>query len=203
MSTAVDGSGDTGPPSTDVVIDAFEDGNLTPDDQRFATWKVEVLDNATQERTDGQLSVAASAGHDGQALQLVWQVQEVLDGQVNHPGVMLVMSLNTYIDLSAYSSLVFAHKYEHQGTCQAVPLVTVAASCSAGDARFETSAPLSPAWTATTIPFADLQPAVVTSTTREDCLRQIYEIDLCLEVSLSEGDCASGTLWLDDVALRL
>jgi hypothetical protein len=200
--TVVDGSADTGPPSTDEVIDGFEDGNLTPDDPRFAPWKVEVLDD-TQERSDGQLSVAATAGHDGQALQLVWQVQEVPDGRVNHPGVMLVMSLITSIDLTAYSSLVFAHRYEHQGTCQAVPLVTLVASCTGSDKRLETSAPLSPAWTATTIPFADLQSAGLTPTTREECLPQIYEIDLRLEVSLSEGDCASGTLWLDDVALRL
>jgi hypothetical protein len=186
------------PPSTDVVIATFESGTLAPDDPRFSTWKVEV-DNRTQ-GPNGQLSIVEPDGRSGHALQLVWEVHDVADGQPNNVGVLLVSSLITNIDLSAYSSIVFAHRYEHQGPCQQVPLVTFVASCNG---TVETFASLSPAWTATTIPFADLQPgAFDPAANREDCLRQVNEIDLRLQVSVSDGDCASGTLWLDDVALR-
>jgi hypothetical protein len=209
MLTVADGaSGGIGspPPSTDVVIDTFEHGTVTdrtvvPDDPRFFGWKVESLDAATQSRDDGQLSIVDAGGYDGRALQLAWQVRDVPDGMANHPGVSLELSLLTSIDLSAFSSIVFAHRYAHEGACQPVPLVTVAISCP-NDGVFETFASLSPAWTATTVPLADLQEAGLKTISRDDCLRQVYTIAFNLEVSLSDGDCASGTLWLDDVALR-
>ena len=49
---------------------------------------------------------------------------------------------------------------------------------------------------------ADLQDAGETPAIKEDCLRQVNKIAFVFAVSLSDGDCASGTLWLDDVALR-
>jgi hypothetical protein len=196
----IDGS----PESNLIVLDTFDDGSLRPDDPRFDDWQF-ITKNPDTNLPPGAFATArivTPGYHGGSALELDWEVVDVADGQPNYPGVTLFTRAVEPIDLSGLSGIVFADKYAHAGSCQAVPLLTVVVDCALYQTSFETFAGMPPDWTTTTIAFANLQEAAATGVERDLCLKKVDAIAFHAQVNLADGDCASGTLSLDDVALE-
>jgi len=192
--------------ATEIVIDTFEDGDFVPADARFAPWRFNAYAPADglPDGAFATLSVDTPGyGTSQRALRLDWQVlRQAGDAGPTSPGVVLDVSLpHTTIDLNFFNAVVFASRYQHQGDCKAVPVLTVVVSCAVYGASFENYVEMSPDWKVKTVRFSDLTSATF-GVTRERCLGAFDAIDLQAQVNLADGECASGTLWLDDVRIE-
>ena len=189
-----------------IVVDTFEDGDLVPADARFAPWTFSAYGPAggLPDGAFATLSVETPGyGASQRALRLDWQVvRQAGDAGATSPGVLLGTSLpHDTIDLNLFSHLVFESQYQHQGDCKAVPVLTIVVRCAVYGASFESYLEMSPDWKVKTVPFSDLTSATF-GEPRPRCLGAFDALDLQAQVNLADGECASGTLWLDDIRIE-
>jgi hypothetical protein len=199
------GHGGTGAP-TAIVIDNFEDGDAQSGDARFGSWKFYAYNPSALPTGAHESSTVESPGYDSNyALNLDWEVVDVPDGMPNYPGVGLGCAPVSYIDISGYSAILFAQQYSHTGSCQPVLNLTVVFGCSQYNASFIADVPMSAEWTTTTIQlssFSQQQYPPETTVALEDCFKVVDSFDFQAQQNLADGDCASGTLTLDNISIR-
>jgi hypothetical protein len=205
---ASDAGGDSGnPPPTAIVIDTFEQdvdlqANVTPSDSRFQVWQVYAYNTSIESLW---LNVVSPGYQSNNALEMIWQVTDPPDGAPNYPGFGVRTLPVGYIDLSTYSKVVFAQQYLHSDNCQPVQNLTVMFGCSQYNASFMGSVPMSPSWTTSTVAFADFIQSAYPSSAyvgMSDCLKVVDGFDIQAQQNLVDGDCASGDLTIDNVAIR-
>lgn len=200
------GAGGGAPPA--IVIDNFEDGSVQSQDPRFGVWKFYAYNPSGPVLPAGayETSNIVSPGFDSNyALNLDWEVVDVMDGMPNYPGVGLGCAPVSYIDLSGYSSILFAQQYSHTGTCEPVLYLTVDFGCSQYDATFSASVLMSAQWTTSTIAlssFSQQQEPPETPVAFQDCFKVIDSFNFQAQQNLADGGCASGTLTLDNISIR-
>ena len=187
-----------------LLLGTFEQGTLLPDDPRFERWEFGAVPPGGEagSGTFAAEAIVAPGYRSAHAVQLDWQVTDTADGQPNYPGVLLSTGTGS-IDLSGYARLVFAQRYQHQGSCRAVPLLTVMLVCRELKSAFLSFAGMSSDWTPESVDFGNLQEATGVGVLREICLKQIDHVYFSALVSLADGECASGTLSLDEIAIQM
>jgi len=199
-------------PPNGPVIATFEKGTGQPDDARFEPFQF----YAFGESPDSALnSPIPSPGHNSNfALGLNWRLIDAPNGSRDFPGAGVRTLVNGGIDLSSYSRIVFAQRYDKTpsgippwdaGACRPVTGLTVSVGCNEHNTSFEKTVALSTDWTTSTLAFADFaEPSYrsATGTTVEDCLKVADSIIFQISTSLLDGECATGGLLLDDISIR-
>jgi hypothetical protein len=192
-------SADGGPPPPAIVVDNFEN----PENPRFRPWDYYAYNTTIASVSSNVTSPGFDSNY---AINLIWEVTDPPDGQPNYPGVGLGCEPVSYIDLSGYSSLLFAQEYLHTDTsCEAVSVLSVRLGCSQYNAAFTGTVALSPQWTTSTIPLSSFSQSAYPSPTpvaMQDCFKKIDGFDFQAQVDLADGACASGALLLDNVEIR-
>jgi hypothetical protein len=185
-----------------IVLGTFEAGTAA-DDPRFGSW------SAYPNGSD-LVTMMSSLVHDGCAqsawcLGLDWQVTDPPDGRTSEAGVVDRVAPLTPIDLSGYARLVFDHQSLHQGPCGVVQTLTLVLACEGLSTAFQTQVSLSSSWTTRSIELASFVEADAPppkGVARQDCLGAVSAILFQTSVALSDGECASGNLLLDNVSVR-
>jgi hypothetical protein len=139
-------------------------------------------------------------------LGLNWEVIDVPDGTPNYPGVGVRTVVNTgFVDLSGYDRIVFAQQYLHSGSCQALQTLTIVIACDELNTSYVGAIPVSSTWTNSSLAFSSLaEPTFVPPSghTLAECLAVANRVDFQAQANLVDGDCASGSLALDNIEIR-
>jgi hypothetical protein len=186
-----------------IMIDTFEDDSLIPNDPRFNRWGSVVFgtDLATRE-----YKVTGPGFDSDWSLQLSWEFSDPPDGSPNYPDALIRTQALGSVDLTHYETFSFAQRYQ-PGTdtsCPALKFMRVSLGCSELGVGFHTILAIASDWTVASLPLAEFaEPTwAFTGTSWQDCLSEIDEIDFVTWYGLADGECASGTLWLDDIVIR-
>ena len=118
---------------------------------------------------------------------------------------MQTLAATGFVDLTGYDRIIFAQKYEHTGSCKAVDNLTVSIGCNEFSTSFEISVPLSSTWTTTSLSFSTfMEPTyrAPSGHTIAECLALADAVTFQAQVDLTDGDCASGSLSLDNIEIR-
>jgi hypothetical protein len=192
------GAQNTGPAPPEIVVDNFDD----PEDPRFQPWQFYAYNTTIFAVSSPEVQ----PGYDSNlALDLIWEVVDPPDGQPNYPGVGIEAPPVGALDLSKYSAVLFAQQYAHSGSCKAVTILSVGLGCSQYNASFNGTVPMSSQWTTSTVPFSSFSQSPYPSATpvaMEDCFKVVDGFNFTAQVDLADGDCASGDLALDNIAIR-
>jgi len=200
---ATAGSAGTG----SILLGDFENHTARPQDTRFANYQFYAY-NPNSPLPAGAFvnsPLVAPGYNSNYGLGLNWEVIDVKDNAPNYPGVGVRTLATGFVDLSGYDRIVFAHQYTHTGTCQAVQTLSVHIGCDELHTSFEKSFPVSATWTITSIPFSTFaEPTYVAPTghTVWECLALTQTVYFQAQVDLTDGDCASGSLSLDNIEIR-
>jgi len=190
-----------------ILLGDFENHTAKPQDSRFANYPYYAY-NPNSPLPAGAFvnsPLVAPGYNSNYGLGLNWEVIDVKDNAPNYPGVGVRTLATGFVDLSGYDRIVFAHQYTHTGTCQAVQMLSVHIGCDELHTSFESSFPVSATWTVTSIPFsAFAEPTYVPPTghTVAECLALTQTVYFQAQVDLTDGDCASGSLSLDNIEIR-
>jgi hypothetical protein len=186
-------------------LDDFEDGDANPVDPRFAVWQYYSYNS------DGGFVAStpfAPGFNSNGAINLDWEVHDKVDGTRNYPGAglrTLASNSQVFLDLSRYTRLVFAHRYQHSGTCLAVTQLTVSIGCGErASSRFGT-VPVSSGWQSTTVELASFQEGHYpppNGTSLADCLAVADGFLFQAQLDVDDGECASGHLEFDSISFR-
>ena len=190
-----------------IVIDTFEQdvdlqAGVRPSDSQFQLWQAYNYNTSSQLPW---LNVVSPGYQSNNALEMIWQVTDLLDGGPNYPGAGLRAQPVSYIDISGYSKVVFAQQYLSFGSCQAVQTLSVTFGCNQYNASFVGSVAMSPSWTTSTIDFADFIQSTYPSAAyvaMSDCFKVIDGFNFQAQQNLADGDCASGDLTVDNISIR-
>ena len=200
-----------------ILIDDFEDQDGYPLDPRFDHWQDYTFgphEEPVLSVTAWEDSAAADASNGG--MNLEWEFRDPPDGAVQGAGVgvrSLISTTQVYLDLSAYSRLVFSHRYEHAVDarvpdlgldCSASSEIAVSFECPEYGASFTALVPVASSYETALVPFrlfaqAASDPKRVAI---EDCLTRVETWNFQMTLALSDGQCGSGHLFLDNVSLR-
>ena len=191
-----------------LVIATFENGTATPDDPRFEPFQFYAYNPSLPDLPPGAFvnsPIVSPGPGSNYALGLNWEVIDVLDGQPNFPGAGVRTVVDGYVDLSAYTVFTFFQAYQHMGSCQPVPDLSVSFGCSQYNASVTASVSMASPGTTSTMalssfaqsPYSDQPPVAL-----GDCLKVVDGISFAAQVDLVDGDCASGELTLDNIELR-
>jgi len=190
-----------------ILLGDFENHTAKPQDSRFQNYQYYAY-NPNSPLPAGAFvnsPLVAPGYNSNYGLGLNWQVIDVADGAPNYPGVGVRTLAIGFVDLSGYDRIVFAHKYTHTGTCQAVQFLSVHIGCDEVHTSFESSFPVSTTWTTTSIPFSTFtEPSYLPATghTVTECLALTQTVYFQAQVDLVDSDCASGSLSLDNIEIR-
>lgn len=201
--SAAAGSAGTG----SILLGDFENHTGKPQDTRFANYQFYAY-NPNSPLPAGAFvnsPLVAPGYNSNYGLGLNWEVIDVRDGVPNYPGVGVRTLATGFVDLSGYDRIVFAHQYTHTGTCQAVQMLSVHIGCDELHTSFESSFPVSATWTITSIPFSSFaEPSYMPPSghTVAECLALTQTVYFQAQVDLVDGDCASGSLSLDNIEIR-
>jgi hypothetical protein len=196
---------EAGPP-TPILVDDFEDGGPYPVDQRFAVWQYYTYNPPDQPSHAGNYA----PGYNSNGCELLqWSVTDTPDGHLEYPGAGLrTLVKDVYIDLSQYTRIVFAHRYEPAGTpCSAtdVPIQNfqVQFGCDELGTVYEYSVPTSPTWQEITLNLsAFAEPMFPSGYSLTQCLQVTSVLQFVVQPTLADGQCGSGQLFLDDISIR-
>jgi hypothetical protein len=184
-----------------IVIDTFENGSLIPDDPRFNRWGSVVYntDLATRE-----YRVTGPGFDSAFSLMLTWEFSDPPDGIFNYPDALIRTQALGAIDVTAHESLTFAYRYEAAGACRPLTVLRVSLGCSELVTAFQTLVPIDSTWRVASLPFTDFAEPDwgITGASWQDCLSRVDEYQFISSYGLADGECAAGTLWLDDIAIR-
>jgi hypothetical protein len=190
-----------------ILLGDFENHTARPQDTRFANYQYYAY-NPNSPLPAGAFvnsPLVAPGYNSNYGLGLNWEVIDVKDNASNYPGVGVRTLATGFVDLSGYDRIVFAHQYTHTGACQAVQMLSVHIGCDELHTSFETSFPVSATWTVRSIPFSTFtEPTYVAPTghTVAECLALTQTVYFQAQVDLADGDCASGSLSLDNIEIR-
>jgi hypothetical protein len=99
------------PPPPPLAVDDFEDGDTVPRDARFAHWQRYHYNTSGPGPVHAWAAPPASGSN--QSLHLAWMVQDAQNGKSDFPGAgVRTLASNVFVDLSPYSRLVFAQRYQ-------------------------------------------------------------------------------------------
>jgi hypothetical protein len=184
-----------------IVIDTFEDGSLIPNDPRFNRWGSVVYntDLATRE-----YRVTEPGFNSAFALTLTWEFSDPPDGIPNYPDALIRTQALGAIDVTAHQSFKFAYRYEAAGACRPLTVMRLNLVCSELTTAFQMLVPIDSTWREADLPFTDFAEPnwAITGASWQDCLSRVDEYQFISSYGLADGECAAGTLWLDDIAIR-
>jgi hypothetical protein len=177
-----------------LVIDTFEDMNLMPSDSRFRQWESAVYGTDFGTRT---VYVTGPGYASSWCLREDWEIDDPPDGVPTYPGMVLRIQAPGSVDLSGFRTLAFDHRYSHEGSCKAHVFFTVSMSCGELNSGVGVARSTATDWTIEKIPmaeFAEFTPDFPI----DHCLKLIDEIDFFFAPGLDDGQCSSGSFFLDD-----
>lgn len=195
-----------------LLVDDFEDGDGVPHQGGLNNWE-----SFTYNPSGRALDLNLGEGRASQgSLEMPWRVEDTQNGQLDHPGAGVRSVANPGpIDLSSYSRLVFSHRFQAgssvQVQCKKARTLIFQVTCRRLRQdylpQFELSVPMSPTWAASVLPFSDLRETSATSpraTPVSACLAMADGVSFRVDAppDVHDGECHSGTLWLDDIAFR-
>src|SRR5215471_3503847 len=126
-----------------ILIDDFEDGNGQPSDPRFGQWEFTTF-NANPQTSD--LGLVQPGYGSKWCMRGDWVVTDMPDGKLNYPGFLAVTRVLGSMDLTPYTHINFAHRYQHVGSCIALQFVQVEIGCTELDSSFYAHVPVSSTW---------------------------------------------------------
>jgi hypothetical protein len=210
-----------------LVVDDFEDADPLPSTD-FDVWIGHTYNPGGQY---ARLSFQGP-GHDSSgAMYLDWRVDDAADGRQAFPGAGLeTHALNVPIDLSHYSTLSFAQRFEPGidvtdaddpassglDECTTERLLTVITECddypgappldeSGRPPGYESQVQLSATWATTQIALDELHEPTwrpETGVPLSGCLSATTGLYFQLQTGLGDGQCSAGRLVLDDITFR-
>lgn len=192
-----------------LLVDDFEDANNLPSSALFAPWlhySFNSLDPGLQPVTH---RVEPPGYVSDYALLLEWIVTDVADGGVDGTGAgVLSRAANEFVDLSGYTQLIFSHQYSdlNANGCVSTPQFRVGLGCREYGAVFEATVyTTSFTWATAILQWSEFEePSFMppTGVPIRECLAFADELDFATSIPLEDGQCGSGTLWLDAIAFR-
>jgi hypothetical protein len=194
-----------------ILLGDFENGTAQPQDTRFAAYQYYAynpsFDPSSPPPGDSLSSPLVQPGYNSNdGLGLNWKVIDPMDGTPNYPGVGVRTMVRTgFVDLSGYDRIVFAQQYQHTGSCKALQSLTVFISCGELNTSYQGAVAVSPTWTISTLAFKSfVEPpyAPPSGHSLAECVALADGVVFQAQVDLADGDCASGSLSLDNVEIR-
>lgn len=200
--------GSTGAPPGTILLGDFEDHTAKPQDRRFANYQYYAY-NPSDTLPDGAFvkSPLVQPGYvSNYALALNWKVIDVPNGKADYPGVGVRTLVSTgFVDLSGYDRIMFSHMYTQTDECRAVRNLTVSIGCDELNTSFMGFVHLASDWTTSSLlfdTFAEPTYLPPSGHTMSECLALANSVVFQAQVDLSDGECASGNLSLDDIQIR-
>lgn len=194
-----------------VLVDDVEDLDIIPENLRFAAWQRFVYNG----EGIAQLRVWIPGYNGNGSLALSWRVVDPANGSIDNVGAgVITRSAAPFIDLSAFSGLVFSHRHDPElGPdlepdllgCRSINEVIVYVLCSEHETQFELFLPVAESWQTSVASFSDFREADwrgPTGTTLTECLEVAEGLTFAVQAPLADGECILGTLWLDRIYLR-
>jgi hypothetical protein len=209
-----DGGTDAADPGMDsgalapILVDDFEDGGPDPVDTRFGVWQYYTYN------PPGQPAYAYNfkPGYNTNGSELLeWSVTDTPNGMLDFPGAGLrTLIKNVYIDLSAFTRIVFAHRYEAAATpCAStdIPITsfTVVFGCDELNTTYVLPVNVSPTWQQVTLPlsaFSEPPYMPPSGHSLTECLQLTSVLLFEVQPNLADGQCGSGRLYLDTISIR-
>ena len=194
-----------------ILLGNFEDDTAIPPDPRFAAYQYYAYNpsfDPTAPPPGAMLASPLVSPGDASnfALGLDWTVVDAPDGVPNYPGVGVRTVVNSgFVDLSGYDRIVFAQLYQHSGSCKALQNLTVFISCGELNTSYQGTVAVSPTWTTSSLAFKGfIEPtyAPPSGHSLTECLALADGVVFQAQVDLTDGDCASGNLSLDNIEIR-
>lgn len=190
-----------------ILLGDFENRIAKPQDSRFQNYQYYAYNpNAPLPAGAFVNSPLVAPGFNSNfALGLNWQVIDVRDMTQSFPGVGVRTKAIGFVDLTGYDRIVFAHQYTHTGACQAIQNITVIIACEELNTSFWHQVPVSPTWTTSSISFSTFaEPTYLPPSghTLAECLAVANVVIFQGQIDLIDGDCASGSLSLDNIEIR-
>lgn len=206
-SAGAGGRGGAPPPGT-ILLGDFEDHTAKPQDTRFANYQYYAY-NPSETLPDGAFvksPLVAPGDASNYALALDWKVIDVPNGKPDYPGVGVRTLVSTgFVDLSGYDRIMLSHRYTQTDDCRAVRNLTVSIGCDELNTSFMGYVHLASDWTTTSLPFdgfAEPSYAPPSGHTLTECLALANSVVFQAQVDLSDAECASGHLALDNIEIR-
>ena len=205
--TAGTGGTDAPPPGT-ILLGDFEDHTAKPQDTRFANYQFYAY-NPDVNLPDGAFvksPIVAPGYNSNYALALDWKVIDLPNKKADFPGVGVRTLVTTgFVDLSGYDRIMFSHQYTQTDDCRAVRNLAVSIGCDELSTSFWGYVHTSPDWTTSTLMFSSFaEPTYLPPSghTLAECLALANSVVFQGQVDLSDGECASGNLSLDNIEIR-
>jgi hypothetical protein len=206
--TAGTGGSTGAPPPGTILLGDFEDHTAKPQDLRFANYQYYAY-NPDTNLPDGAFvkSPLVAPGYvSNYALALDWKVIDVPNGKAEYPGVGVRTLVSTgFVDLSGYDRIMFSHQYTQTDDCRAVRNLAVSIGCDELSTSFWGYVHVSSDWTTSTLMFSSFtEPTYLPPSghTLGECLALANSVVFQGQVDLSDGECASGNLSLDNIEIR-
>jgi hypothetical protein len=197
------GSGGAAPEA--ILLGNFEDDIALPQDSRFGNYEYYSYNPSAPDLPVGAfVNSPLVPGYDSNfALGLNWEVIDVPDGVPNYPGVGVETLVKTgFVDLSGYNRIVFAQQYQHSGSCKAVQILTVSIGCGELNTSYQGTVAVSPTWTTSSLAFSTFVEPAPSGHSLAECLALADGVIFDAPANLADGDCASGSLALDNIEIR-
>jgi hypothetical protein len=201
---AAGGGGSTLPT---ILLGNFENDTAVPPDLRFNPYQYYAYNPSYPPPGAFVTSPLVSPGYDSNfALGLNWKVIDPLDGVPNYPGVGVRTVVGTgFVDLSGYDRIVFAQLYQHTDSCKALQSLSVVIGCDELNTSYVGAVAPAPTWTTSTLAFKGFVEQSYTPPSGyslAQCLAVANRVDFQANNNLADGDCASGSLSLDNIEIR-